>query len=203
MPARIIRLFECSTSHSTIVHLGVDLSESPVESGRKTGWICGMAHAIYKVSPALSDNRISEPEPRGAISRPGAGMECDYIMEKKVGKFTFAIPEGHPEAGNKVEKAFEYDFCNSEDEARSVLEKKKLKLTDLVNDKLKSNARSNAYQTALLPYKPSEVSQDDIRERMIRDMIRLGISEEQARATVDSMLSGKDSDESDNAQDSE
>jgi hypothetical protein len=41
----------------------------------------------------------------------------------------------------------------------------------------------------LLPYRPSEVSPEEIKERMVRDYIRLGIAEDIARAQVTSLLS--------------
>lgn len=110
-------------------------------------------------------------------------------METKVGKFTFTIPDGHPQAGEKVEKTFEYQVCTSEEEAQKVLAEKKWSLLSMVNDNLKANARSNAYQAALLPYRPSEVSPEDIKERMVRDYIRLGVSEEIARKQVEALLS--------------
>ncbi len=109
-------------------------------------------------------------------------------MQTKIGKFTFAIPEGHPNAGQKIEKAFEHPHCDTPDEAQAVVTEKKWNLMDIVNDILKANARSNAYQAALLPYRPSEVSQEDIKERMVRDYIRLGISEETARKQVEALL---------------
>ena len=109
-------------------------------------------------------------------------------MKTLVGKFTFAIPEGHPEAGTKVEKPFEYKVCETDAEAQTVLVEKKWSFLDMLNDTLKANARSNAYQAALLPYRPSEVSQEDIRERIIRDFIRAGLSEDMARKQVESML---------------
>lgn len=110
-------------------------------------------------------------------------------METKVATFTFKVPEGHPEQGKKIEKAFEYQLCNTEAEAQKVMADKEWKLTDMVNDTLKANARSNAYQAALLPYRPSEVSAEDIKERMIRDYIRLGIPEDTARKQVEALLS--------------
>lgn len=110
-------------------------------------------------------------------------------MKNEVAKFTFTVPDGHPEQGQKIEKAFEYKVCDTEAEATAVLAEKKLSIVEMVNDKLKANARSNAYQAALLPYRPSEVSPEDIKERMIRDYIRLGVSEEMARAQVEAMLS--------------
>jgi hypothetical protein len=109
-------------------------------------------------------------------------------METKVGKFSFAIPDGHPQAGEKVEKTFDYKVCNTEDEANAVIADKKWSVVALVNDNLKANARSNAYQAALLPYRPSEVTPEEIKERMVRDYIRLGIPEDTARKQVEALL---------------
>jgi hypothetical protein len=109
-------------------------------------------------------------------------------MNTKVGKFSFKVPEGHPQAGETIEKTFEYPETTSDTEAQMVLADKKWSLMGLVNDVLKANSRSNSYQAALLPYRPSEVSPEDIKERMIRDYIRLGIPEETARKQVDALL---------------
>lgn len=109
-------------------------------------------------------------------------------METKVGKFSFAVPEGHSQAGDKIEKTFDYQVCNTQAEAESVIAEKKWNVVSMVNDVLKANARSNAYQAALLPYRPSEVSAEDIKERMIRDYIRLGIPEAAARNQVEALL---------------
>jgi hypothetical protein len=105
-------------------------------------------------------------------------------MQTKIGKFTFAIPEGHPQAGEKVEKSFDYTVVDNDSEAQSTITDKKWSVVGMVNDVLKANARSNAYQAALLPYRPSE----DIKERMIRDYIRLGIPEDTARKQVEALL---------------
>lgn len=108
-------------------------------------------------------------------------------MKSLVGKFTFAVPDGHAQAGEKIEKTFDYKQVDSESEAQSVMSEKKWSLIAMVNDNLKANARSNAYQAALLPYKPSEVTPDEIAERMVRDYIRMGIPEEAARAQIAAM----------------
>lgn len=115
-------------------------------------------------------------------------------MKTEVGKFSFSVPDGHPEAGKKVEKAFEYSQVENDVEANAVLTDKKISLVEIVNDKLKANARSNAYQTALLPYRPSEVSPDEIRERTIRDLIRLGMTEDAARNMVQSATAAQTTD---------
>lgn len=109
-------------------------------------------------------------------------------MQVKIGKFSFAIPEGHPQAGEKVEKSFEYQVCETEAEAQTIIAEKKWSVVGMVNDNLKANARSNAYQAALLPYRPSEVSPEDIKERMVRDYIRLGVAEDVARKQVEALL---------------
>ena len=117
-----------------------------------------------------------------------SGGQWRNIVKTNVGKFSFAIPETHPEAGKKIEKAFEYQECETQAEAESVISEKKWNVVNMVNDVLKANARSNAYQAALLPYRPSEVSAEDIKERMIRDYIRLGIPEDTARKQVEALL---------------
>jgi hypothetical protein len=116
-------------------------------------------------------------------------------MQTKIGKFTFAIPDGHPQAGEKVEKTFEHKVCDNETEALSVIAEKKWSIVALVNDNLKANSRSNAYQAALLPYRPSEVSPDEIKERMVRDYIRLGIPEDTARKQVEALLAASQASE--------
>lgn len=115
-------------------------------------------------------------------------------METKVGKFSFAVPDGHAKAGEKIEKTFDYSQVQSESEAQTIIAEKKWSLVGMVNDNLKANARSNAYQAALLPYRPSEVSPEDIRERMIRDYIRLGFTEDVARSTVEAMVNALNGD---------
>ena len=109
-------------------------------------------------------------------------------METKVGKFSFAVPEGHAQAGEKIEKTFEYKVCSNLPEAAAVIDEKKWDIVSMVNDNLKANARSNAYQAALLPYRPSEVTPEEIQERMVRDYIRLGVSEDTARKQVAALL---------------
>lgn len=110
-------------------------------------------------------------------------------MKTLVGKFTFKVPEGHAQAGEKIEKAFEYQETENQTEAETVIADKKWNVKSMVDETLKANARSNAYQAALLPYRPSEVSPDEIKERMVRDYIRLGVAEDVARKQVEALLS--------------
>lgn len=115
-------------------------------------------------------------------------------MKQETRTFSYTIPENSPvedSRGKKEEKTFTFDVCETVEEAHKVLAAKNWNLVTLVNDNLKASARANAYQTALAPHRPSEVSQDDIRERMIRDMIRLGIAEDVARTQVAALLGAK------------
>lgn len=107
-------------------------------------------------------------------------------VTEKAGKFSFKVPDTHPEAGKKIEKGFSFYEVKEgdEDTAKAIIIGKGWTLVDMVNETLKQNARSNAYQTALLPYKPSEVSEETVQERMIRDYVRMGMSEDMARSTV-------------------
>lgn len=79
-------------------------------------------------------------------------------------------------------------MCQTEEEANEIATAKKFSFLKLVNAFLKDQARSNAYQAALLPYKPVEVSQDEIKERMVRDYIRSGFTEARARVKVEETL---------------
>ena len=151
---------------------------------------------LYRSEPGTKERRLTNDGNCGRIGQSNGGSqssesECREIMQTKTAKFTFAIPEGHPQQGQKIEKTFDYNVCDNDTEATSVIVEKKWSLVGLVNDQLKANARSNAYQAALLPYKPSEVSPEDIKERMVRDYIRLGVPEDMARAQVESLLANK------------
>lgn len=106
------------------------------------------------------------------------------------GKYSFKVPEDstHADAGKKIEKEFDYQEFETEVEAQAYCEKKGKTLLGYVNDEVKQNARANAYQNALAVYKPSEVSPEEIKARMVRDFIRLGLSEDVAKAQVESIL---------------
>lgn len=105
-------------------------------------------------------------------------------MKTETGEFSFTVPKGHPEAGNVYKRTFPYQVAENETEALAVMTEKELTITDVVNKILFNNAKSNAYQTATLPYKPVETPQDEIDERMVRDYIRSGFSEDEAREMV-------------------
>lgn len=112
-------------------------------------------------------------------------------MKDLVGKYKFKVPEnsGHQDAGKQFEKEFDYTECESVDEAEKVATDKGWSLLEFVNDKLMQSARSSSYQNALAVYRPSEVTPDEIKARMVRDFIRLGLSEDVAKTQVEAILS--------------
>ncbi len=110
-------------------------------------------------------------------------------MQTKAGKFSFEVPEGHPQQGNKVEKGFEYQEVESDEEAVKILAERKWPLAKLVNDKLRTSSRANAYQNALLPYKRTDVSPEDAKRAIVRNLIGLGMSEADAIAQADLAVS--------------
>lgn len=126
-------------------------------------------------------------------------------MKTVTGKFKFTVPEDavlreagpdgsftdkpHPDAGSVLkDQPFDYEQVESEDEARQVMESKQWNVIDFVNEALKTNARANRYQNMLVQYKPSDVSADTIRQRTIRDLLKLypNLTEDAARAIVES-----------------
>jgi len=126
------------------------------------------------------------------------GVKESDIKDGKVTKtFSFTVPtkavvpstgEAHPDAGKEMEKTYTFTPVTNMAEVDAVLKDKEWTIEKLVNDALRSNARSNAYQSALLNYQKSDVSLEDIKERSIRDFIRMGFTEEIARKQVESML---------------
>lgn len=121
-------------------------------------------------------------------------------MKDLSAKFSFKVPDDaivkgsadtHPDAGKKIEQSFDYQEMENETEAEELATKKGWTLLSFVNEALKANARSSAYQNALAVYKPSEVSAEDIKARMVRDFIRLGMTEEQAKNLVESSVASK------------
>lgn len=120
----------------------------------------------------------------------------DRVSKNDKDTFTFKVPKDavnadgtpHADVGKEVEKSFDFTTLETDEEVLEYLTSEKTSVIKLVNDKIKANARSAAYQAALLVYKPSKLSKDEIAERIIRDYIRMGLSEEAARAQVAGMM---------------
>lgn len=84
----------------------------------------------------------------------------------------------------------DYDFSFDVLETEAEL-KEKYSLSDLLalaNARIKSTANSGARQKTIAPYAQDPNSQGAIRERMVKDAMKLGKTKEAAEAFVDSLL---------------
>ena len=112
-----------------------------------------------------------------------------------VDKVTPDYPAGatDEEKSQLDKEAEEYAAQEANEIAQAVAEHKGWTLVDFVNDSLKSAARSASYQNELAKYAPitTTTGPEEIKERMVKDYIRLGFSEEQARNLVTSALASK------------
>lgn len=146
---------------------------------------------LRKRDKLMTDVNVEE---NAEVTRDDKG----YIVETDT--LTFTTPEDSvkedAKPGAKYDKPFTYRVVEDEEQAKALIAEKgeKWSLVELVNRKLKADARSNAYQTEVLTHKPlsSTVSVDEIKERLVKDFMRAGegrITESMARAQVDAFLS--------------
>lgn len=108
-------------------------------------------------------------------------------IERGSDKFGYKIPAGHQDEGKQIEKVFTYPICETDEEVNRVLDGKGWNVKEMVNDALKAQYRSNAYQLALAAYKTTRTP-EQLRADIIKDLVRMGFSEEVATAQVDTML---------------
>ena len=90
-------------------------------------------------------------------------------------------------AGTEIKKDFSFGQVKDETEAQAVCEIKGWSLVEFVNDELRNNSRSSAYQSELMLYKRDDVDPEEVFERTVRNLIRMGISEDIARTQVQAM----------------
>lgn len=110
-------------------------------------------------------------------------------MVTKEANFSFTVPDGHAEAGTKYTRAFQWQEPETDAEALTVIaSKKNWSVRGLVADALKVAARSNATQNALAPYRPTERTDEDLRNDLVRNFIRLGKTEAEALKAVEDVL---------------
>lgn len=88
----------------------------------------------------------------------------------------------------EVEVPYEFNYEVLENEAELRNEFSVTQLLDLANARKKSTANSGARQKAIAPYAQDPNSVDAIRERMVKDAMKLNKTREQAEAFVDSLL---------------
>ena len=100
-----------------------------------------------------------------------------FIVETDT--LTFTVPKNTTKdgatAGDESELSFSYKQVDTDELAAKILEAKKWSVVDLVNRKLKADARSARYQSEMIQHKPItvNVSVGDITERMAKDFQRL------------------------------
>ena len=105
-------------------------------------------------------------------------------------KLSYTIPsegvreEMRARSGEKIERKLTFGQVDSDVQAKEVMTEKDWSLIDFVNDQLKAGARSSCYQSTSALYKESKVTADQIKERAIKDLIRVGVPEDIARVTV-------------------
>lgn len=139
------------------------------------------------------------PEEQAKLDKAAQDELLTTLEQPKYGKndadtLTFTVPDNAPsveDRGKEIRRAFAYVEVDNVADAQQVIVDKGWNLVELVNRKLKQDARSAVYQAEMVRFKPSTVSPDEIRERTIRDLMRLGIPENVARAQVDGMLSAQ------------
>lgn len=85
-----------------------------------------------------------------------------------------------------VEYTYEYTEIETPEELHKELSDRDL--IDLANARRKSSANSGARQKAIAPYAQDPNSTPAVRERMVKDAMKLGKSREVAEQFVDSLL---------------
>ncbi len=111
-------------------------------------------------------------------------------MFDKIGSYKYKVPADstHVDAGKQFTKEFDYQECETQEEADKVAADKGWSLLEFVNEKLMNGARASSYQNTLAVYRPSEVPPEEIKARMVRDFIRLGLPEDVAKTQVEAIL---------------
>ncbi len=134
-------------------------------------------------------------EKQGSQRETGENLVIGEVTLKEfTSTLTYTIPtEGVREemksrSGEKIDRKFLFGQVDSEEQAKAVMAAKDWSVIDYVNGELKGNARSSCYQTTSALYKESKVTSEQIRERAIKDLIRLSVPEDVARATVEATV---------------
>src|SRR4051812_25763588 len=110
------------------------------------------------------------------------------ITEKAEGKETVRDYSNGADGSKSVEVPYEFEYKVLETPAELANEFSPAQLLDLANARLKSTANSGARQKAIAPFAQDPNSVGAIRERMVKDAMKIGKTKEQAEAFVDSLL---------------
>lgn len=112
-------------------------------------------------------------------------------MKSESGKSTAVVKDfSNGQDGSKeVEVPYEFDYNVLENGVELANEFAPAELLALANARVKSTANSAARQKAIAPFAQDPNSEAAIRDRMVKDAMKLGKTKEQAEAFVDSLLS--------------
>lgn len=111
-------------------------------------------------------------------------------MKTETGKATATVRDysDGKDGSTEVEIPYEFSYNVLENDAELREKFSPESLRDLANARLKSTANSGARQAAISPYAQDPNSQAAIRERMVKDAMKLGKTKEAAESFVDSLL---------------
>ena len=119
--------------------------------------------------------------------------EAGYLVGED--SLTFTVPKNTQyegaTPGDESEHKFNYRIVENEEQANKVITEKEWDLVELVNRKLKGDARAAVYQRELNKHKPITTTKtpEQLRDSLIRMYIAAGVSRDVAVAQVDSVLS--------------
>lgn len=110
------------------------------------------------------------------------------LNQKADGVATVADYSDGKDGSTQVEVPYSFEYKVLENAAELANEFSPAQLLDLANARVKSTANSGARQKAIAPYAQDPNSNAAIRERMIKDAMKLGKSKDAAESFVDSLL---------------
>lgn len=108
--------------------------------------------------------------------------------ETETGKATVKDYSDGKDGSTEVDVQYSYEYDILESAAEVANQFAPADLLNLANARLKSTSNSGARQKAIAPYAQDPNSNAAIRERMVKDAMKLGKSKEAAETFVDSLL---------------
>ena len=97
-------------------------------------------------------------------------------------------PDANDGAGASVSEPTEYTYQSftSLEDALAYFDGDEAKVLDKLNAQVKDSAKNNAYSAALNKVQPIPV--EKVRETLVRSMLKLGMSQEQAESQADNVI---------------
>lgn len=108
--------------------------------------------------------------------------------EKGEGKATVSDYSNGQDGSKTIDADYTFEYEILENATELANQFAPAELLALANARLKSTANSGARQKAIAPYAQDPNSQGAVRERMVKDAMKLGKTKEQAESFVDSLI---------------